>query len=181
MRPISVVPTVSHAGGPCASRLDCQDLLLCVNGTCTRLGRLAKPCDSTDRLCAFAFACKNRDASGVGVCSTPTPPGGACNPSDDDCDYDGYQCDQFGMTCVWSEPTPKFGENCLFSQFCSFVAFCDANDICQAKPKEGQPATPKSAVCRPRSASITSARCATPRPASREPRPSPADVVLRSR
>ena len=58
--------------------------------------------------------------------STPTPAGGACNLDDDDCDFDGHQCDQFSMTCLRAEETPKIGERCVLSQF---LRLYDAREV----------------------------------------------------
>lgn len=148
-----VCKTVSRIGGVCTDENDCLNYMPCVNGVCAPHPILGEPCDGAARYCVGGSVCRDLDANGVGICARPSPAGTRCDPGQPDiCDYaQGYYCDQFAKTCDKGEALGKIGERCV-AQTCPFVAFCDLDDICHPKPREGRP-------CDPNNSCMTPARC----------------------
>jgi hypothetical protein len=144
----------SRAGGTCASNFDCFNFLPCVGGICTPFSRTGETCDNMERQCATGLVCRDVDAMNVGTCGAPTPLGGTCDFQNDLCDiWQGVTC-QFGsMVCSRLPPPPAVGEQCSDGGNCGALAHCTIDNVCKAKPREGQPCIAGQVDC------MTPARC----------------------
>jgi len=137
-----VCKTVSRAGETCSAPSDCLYLMPCVNGVCVPHPNLGEPCDAGERACVAGSACRNIDASGLGICEKLLPADAACDPqapAGEECDYtQWYACDTRTRTCLPTLDRPGgIGAKCVAKSDCDGVSFCE-DQLCKARPRDGE-------------------------------------------